>query len=99
MPRALGGVKQRAPERGRSIEKLGVGEPPGPVLLGRQDIDPAEAQPLSDCSGDVDVHEEADAQESKPRALSRVARGESPASWRSRRTACSWWAISVSSAV
>jgi hypothetical protein len=90
--------EQDASERGGSIQELGVSETVGTVFLSGQNVDLAQPQPLDDGSGDVDVHEEADAQESKPRALSRVTSGESPASCRSRRAACSCRAISVSSA-
>src|SRR2546426_1859570 len=60
--------------------------PLAPSLLRRQDIDPAEPEALRYRTWDVHIHVELNAQESRPWALRRATRGESPASWRSRRT-------------
>ncbi len=90
--------EQDPPERGSPVQKLWVGEAAGAILLSRQDLDAAEPKAFRYGTRDVNVHVEANAQESRPRALSRATRGEFPASRRSRRTVCSCRAISASSA-
>jgi len=73
--------EEDAPERAGPVQKLSVGEPAGTILVSGQDVDGAEPEPLGDGPGHVHIHVEANAQESRPRALSRAARGESPASF------------------
>ena len=90
--------EQDPPERGGPVQKPWVGEAAGAIFLSRQNLDAAEPEGFRYGTRDVNVHVEKNAQESRPRALSRATRGESPASRRSRRTVCSWRAISASSA-
>ena len=73
--------EEDAPERAGPVQKLSVGEPAGTILVSGQDVDGAEPEPLGDGPGHVHIHVEANAQGSRPRALSRAARGESPASF------------------
>ncbi len=73
--------EEDAPERSGPVQKLRVREPAGTILVSGQDVDGTEPEPLGDGPGHVHIYVEADAQESRPRALSRAARGESPASF------------------
>ena len=90
-------AEQHSSEGCRPVEELGIGQATGVILFGREDIDTAEPEPQRDGARDMDIHVEADAHASRPRALRRVTRGESAASLRNRRTVCSWLAISASS--
>jgi hypothetical protein len=57
--------------------------------LGRADIDTAKPEPERDGARHMHIHVETDTHTSRPRALRRVTRGDSPASLRNRRTVCS----------
>src|SRR2546422_3909755 len=72
--------EKRAGVRSGAVQKIWVFQLVGLVMLRCKNVYSTKLKAIGDCSRNVNIHVQANAQESRPRALSRVTSGDSPAS-------------------